>query len=119
MPSHTFSACSGADKERIHRLRRVIFERLLTFLTGLLLAGSVLAQPPHQAQISKPWTGQALKQLPQRQIELQRQQRSQQRQLNQERLRAEHGWQLHPRPDASWEERQREYELQKEFGNSR
>ena len=119
MSSLTFSACSGADKERLHRLHLVTFGRLLTFLTGLLLAGSVLAQPPHQAQTSQPWTGQALKQLPQRQIELQRQQRSQQRQLNQERLRAEHGWQLHPRPDASWEERQREYELQKEFRNSR
>ena len=119
MSSHTFSACSGADKERLRRLHLVTFGRPLTFLTGLLLAGSVLAQPPHQAQTSQPWTGQALKQLPQRQIELQRQQRSQQRQLNQERLRAEHGWQLHPRPDASWEERQREYELQKEFRNSR
>jgi len=119
MSSHTFSACSDADKEQLHRLRRVTLGRLLTFLAGLLLAGSVLAQPPHQAQTSQPWTDHALKQSPQRQIELQRQQRSQQRQLNQERLRAEHGWQLHPRPDASWEERQREYELQKEFRNSR
>ena len=119
MSSHTFSACSGADKERIHRLRRVIFERLLTFLAGLLLAGSVLAQPLHQAQTSHTWIGQPLKQSLQRRMELHRHQRSQQQQLNQERLRAEHGWQPHPRPDASWEERQREYELQKEFRNSR
>jgi hypothetical protein len=119
MSSHTFSACSDADKERLHRLRRVTLGRLLPFLAGLLSGGSVLAQPSLQAQTSQPWIGQPLKQLPQRQIELQRQQRSQQRQLNQERLRAEHGWQLHPRPDASWEERQREYELQQEFRNPR
>jgi hypothetical protein len=119
MSSHTFSACSGADKERLRRLRRVTLGRLLTSLAGLLLGGSVLAQPPHQTQTSHPWIGQPLKQSPQRQMELHRHQRSQQRQLNQERLRAEQGWQLHPRPDASWEERQREYELQQEFRNPR
>jgi hypothetical protein len=39
----------------------------------------------------------------------------QQQQLDQERLRAGHGWQLHPRPQAPWEERRREDELRKEF----
>jgi hypothetical protein len=39
----------------------------------------------------------------------------QQQQLNQERLRAEHGWQLHSRPQASWEERRREDELRREY----
>jgi hypothetical protein len=53
------------------------------------------------------------------QLDRSRHQLEQQQQLNQERFRAESGWRLHPRPQASWEERRREQELRNEFLQTR
>ena len=92
--------------------------KLFTMMAVLSLGNSVPAQP-QEAQTRRPRTNHQLRQSPHRQVERQRRQRAQQLQLNQERLRAEHGWQLHPRPDAQWEERQREYELKREFKGGR
>jgi hypothetical protein len=89
--------------------------RLVTFGVALCLASSTLAQP-RDYLTSRPWIDQQREQSRKKQLDLQRRQRAeQQQQLNQERFRAEHGWQLHPRPQAPWEERRREDELRKEF----
>jgi hypothetical protein len=77
--------------------------RLITFVLGLCLAGSALAQSSQQPHSR------------QKQFDRSRRQLEQQQQLNQERFRAEHGWRLHPRPHAPAEERRREYDLRKEF----
>jgi hypothetical protein len=76
--------------------------RLVACGVGLCLASSALAQLP-QAQSR------------QQQFDSSRRQLEQQQQLNQERFRAEKGWQLHPRPQANWEERRREDALRKEL----
>ena len=72
---------------------------------SLVPAGSVQAQMPQDHR----------QRSHQKQLDLSRDQFEQQQQLNQERLRAERGWQLHPRPQAPWEERRREDELRKVF----
>jgi hypothetical protein len=76
-------------------------------MLGLCLAGSALAQSP-QDYLTR-------RQSQQRQFHRSHSQLKQQQQLNQERFRAEHGWQLHPRPQAPWVERQREDALRNEF----
>jgi hypothetical protein len=81
--------------------------RLVTLVLGLFLAGSALAQVPQQPQSR------------QKQFDRSRRQLEQQQQLNLERFRSEHGWQLHPRPQAPWEERRREDNLRKEFPSAR
>ena len=81
--------------------------RLVILVLGLCLAGSALAQLPQQPQSR------------QKQFDRSRRQLEQQQQLNLERFRAEHGWQLHPRPQAPWEERRREDNLRKEFPSAR
>ena len=89
--------------------------KLVTFGVALCLASSTLAQP-RDYLTSRPWIDQQREQSRKKQLDLQRRQRAeQQQQLNQERFRAEHGWQLHPRPQAPWQERRREDELRKEF----
>ena len=79
---------------------------------GLLcLTGSTLLAQPQNQRLDQQHA-----QFRKKQLDLQNRRRAQQQQqLNQERLRAEHGWQLHPRPEATWEERQREYQLKQEF----
>jgi hypothetical protein len=81
--------------------------RLVTLVLGLCLAGSALAQLPQQPQSR------------QEQFDRSRRQLEQQQQLNLERFRAEHGWPLHARPQAPWEERRREDNLRKEFPSAR
>ena len=81
--------------------------KLVAFVVGLCLAGAVQAQMP-QDHLTRQRTRQ-------KQLDLSRDQLEQQQQLNQERFRAERGWQLHPRPQAPWAERRREDELRKEF----
>ena len=81
--------------------------KLVAFAVGLSLAGSVQAQMP-QDHLTR-------QRSHQKQLDLSRDKFEQQQQLNQERFRAERGWQLHPRPQAPWEERRREDDLRKEF----
>jgi hypothetical protein len=81
--------------------------RLVAFVVGLCLAGSALAQLPQDHL--------ARSQPRHEQLDHSRRQLEQQQQLNQERFRAQRGWELHPRPQAPWEERRREDELRKEF----
>ncbi len=85
--------------------------RLVTFAVGWCLASSALAQSPQDHLTSR--------QSREKQSDHSRRQLEQQQQLNQERFRAERGWQLHPRPQAPWEERRREDELRKEFQRGR
>ncbi len=83
--------------------------KLIALMVGLFLASLSLAQP-------QPWLDQQRARTRQKQLELENgQRRQQQQQLDKERFRAEHGWELHPRSDAPWKERQREYELRQEF----
>ena len=97
------------------RIHTLCMGKLVTFGVALCLASSTLAQP-RDYLTSRPWIDQQREQSRKKQLDLQRRQRAeQQQQLNQERFRAEHGWQLHPRPQAPWEERSREDELRKEF----
>ena len=79
----------------------------LTMLMSGCLASGALAQS-QQNQLAHP-------QLRHSRCDHLRRGLEQQQQLNQERLRAEHGWQLHSRPRAPWEERRHEDELRKEF----
>jgi hypothetical protein len=84
-------------------------------MLGLCVASSTVAQP-QDYRVRRPWLDQQQAQSRKKQLDLQNRQRTlQQQQLNQERFRAEHGWELHPRPEAPWQERQREYELKQEF----
>ncbi len=85
--------------------------RLVTVAVGWCLASSALAQLPQDHLTSR--------QSREKQFDHSRRQLEQQQQLNLERFRAEHGWQLHPRPQAPWEERRREDELRKEFQRGR
>ena len=85
--------------------------RLVTFVVGWCLASSALAQLPQDHLTSR--------QSRVKQSDHSRRQLEQQQQLNQERFRAEQGWQLHPRPQAPWDERRREDELRKEFQRGR
>jgi hypothetical protein len=89
--------------------------RLLTFVVGLCLAGSALAQSPQDYLTRREWMDQHQPQSRQKQFYRSRRQLEQQQQLNQERFRAEQGWQLHPRPQAPWVERQGENALRKEL----
>jgi len=82
-----------------------------TFAVGWSLASSALAQLPQNHL--------TIRQSRDKQLDHSRRQLEQQQQLNQERLRAEQGWQLHPRPQAPWEERRREDELRREFQRGR
>jgi hypothetical protein len=89
--------------------------RLVALVMGLCLAGSALGQLPKDDLACRQWIDQHQAQRRQEQLHRSRRELEQQQQLNQERLRAEEGWQLHPRPQAPWEERRREEELRKEF----
>jgi hypothetical protein len=89
--------------------------KLIAYAVSLCLASPAAAQP-QDYWARRSWLDQHQAQDRKKQLDLQNRQRAQQQQqLNQERARAEHGWQLHPRPGASWQERQREYELKREF----
>ena len=102
----------SAGESRFHTF---CMGKLVTFGVALCFASSTLAQP-RDYLTSRPWIDQQREQFRKKQPDLQRRQRAeQQQQLNQERFRAEHGWQLHPRPQAPWGERRREDELRKEF----
>jgi hypothetical protein len=85
--------------------------RLLTVAVGWCLVSSALAQSPQHHLTSR--------QSREMQSDHLRRQLEQQQQLNLERFRAEHGWQLHPRPHAPWKERRREDELRTEFQRRR
>ena len=89
--------------------------KLVTFMVGLFLASLAPPQLPQDYLSPWHWIDQQQAQSRQKQFDSSRRQLEQQQQLNQERFRAEHGWQLHPRPQASWEERRREDALRKEF----
>jgi hypothetical protein len=89
--------------------------KLVTFVAGLCSASLALPQLPRDYLGPRHWIDQQQAQSHQKQLDSSRRQLEQQQQLNQERFRAEHGWQLHPRPQASWEERRREDALRKEF----
>ena len=84
--------------------------RLVTFRVGWCLASSALAQLPQDHLTSR---------QSRQSDHSHRQLEQQQQQLNQERFRAEQGWQLHPRPQAPWDERRREDKLRKEFQRGR
>ena len=103
----TASRPPGLAPVRIGMWRHYQKNKLVAFAVGLSLAGSVQAQMP-QDHLTR-------QRSHQKQLDLSRDQFEQQQQLNQERLRAERGWQLHPRPQAPWEERRREDDLRKEF----
>jgi hypothetical protein len=85
--------------------------RLVTFAVGWCLTSSALAQLPRDNLTNR--------QFREKQLDHSRRQLEQQQQLNQERFRAQQGWELHPRPQAPWEERRREDELRKEFHRGR
>jgi hypothetical protein len=89
--------------------------RLVTFVVGLCLASPAPAQLSQDYLGRRYWIDQQQAQSSQRQLDSSRRQLEQQQQLNQERFRAEQGWQLHPRPQAPWKERRREDALRKEF----
>ena len=89
--------------------------KLVTFVAGLCSASLALPQLPQDYLGPRHWINQQQAQSHQKQLDSSRRQLEQQQQLNQERFRAEHGWQLHPRPQAPWEERRREDALRKEF----
>ena len=97
----------GLAPVRVGMWRHYLKKKLVAFAGGACLAGSVQAQMP-QDHLTRQRTHQ-------KQLDLSRDKFEQQQQLNQERLRAERGWQLHPRPQAPWEERRREDDLRKEF----
>jgi hypothetical protein len=92
--------------------------RLLAFMVGLCLAGSALAQSPQDHLTRRQWIDQQHAQSRQKQFYRSHRQLKQQQQLNQERFRAEHGWQLHTRPQAPWMERQRGDALRNEFSRT-
>ena len=103
----TASRPPGLAPVRIGMWRHYQKNKLVAFAVGLSFAGSVQAQMP-QDHLTR-------QRSHQKQLDLSRDQFEQQQQLNQERLRAERGWQLHPRPQGPWEERRREDDLRKEF----
>jgi hypothetical protein len=80
-------------------------------MLGQFSAAAIAAGLPRSSH----WIDQQQAQSYQKQLDSSRRQLEQQQQLNQERFRAEHGWQLHPRPQPPWEERRREDALRKEF----
>jgi hypothetical protein len=90
-----------------------------TFAVGFCVASSALAQLPQDYLSRRDWIDQQQAQSRQQHFNSSRRQMEQQQQLNQERFRAERGWQLHPRPQAPWEERRREDALRKEFPSAR